>query len=153
MNLKKLSVVQIKKLCTAEQFAALNESELIEMFRYINNRILNLQGSPKLADVIERKWWECANTLLDKEICSRGICLTYVGFAPGAEGETVLEMLNSGESGIEDAYAVLELMNAQQLKNVETSVAKVVSQKPHLYQPFLNHLRQALQPLNGIMLN
>lgn len=116
------------------------------LFGYVNTQIFRRSKACGLDEVMERKWWEAALTLINNEVNSRDMQMMYIGIEKGNEGKSAIELLNMEDEDFQvQAYSILDILDFEALKRVEQEVKKVLYSNPSLYRPYMEEVRQQMQ--------
>ena len=152
-NIKDLSPQEVKKLCTKAKLKKLSEKELADLFGYVNSELFKLQVAHGMDAALERKWWDAALLLINDEVVGRGLQMLYVGIEKGNEGKSAIELLNMEDEDFQvQAYSILDTLDLEALKRVETEIKKVLYSNKPLYEPYMEEVHQQMRK-RAVMLN
>ena len=152
-NIKKLAPAEVKKLCSAVMLKKLTETELADLFGYVNSELFKLQGARGMNAALERKWWDAALLLINDEVVDRGLQMLYVGIEKGNEGKSAIELLNMEDEDFQvQAYSILDTLDLEALKRVEAEIKKVLYSNKPLYEPYMEEVHQQMRK-RTMMLN
>lgn len=152
-NIKKLAPAEVKKLCSAVKLKKLSEKELADLFGYVNSELFKLQVARGMDAALERKWWNAALLLVNNEVVDRGLQMIYVGIEKGNEGKSAIELLNMEDEDFQvQAYSILDTLDLEALKRVETEIKKVLYSNKPLYEPYMEEVHQQMHK-RAVMLN
>lgn len=152
-NIKKLAPAEVKKLCSAVMLKKLTETELADLFGYVNSELFKLQGARGMNAALERKWWDAALLLINDEVVDRGLQMLYVGIEKGNEGKSAIELLNMEDEDFQvQAYSILDTLDLEALKRVEAEIKKVLYSNKPLYEPYIEEVHQQMRK-RTMMLN
>ena len=152
-NIKDLSPQDVKKLCTKAKLKKLSEKELADLFGYVNSELFKLQVANGMDAALERKWWDAALLLINVEVVGRGLQMLYVGIEKGNEGKSAIELLNMEDEDFQvQAYSILDTLDLEALKRVETEIKKVLYSNKPLYEPYMEKVHQQMHK-RAVMLN
>lgn len=151
-NIKKLAPAEVKKLCSAVKLKKLSEKELADLFGYVNSELFKLQGARGMDAALERKWWNAALLLVNNEVVDRGLQMIYVGIEKGNEGKSAIELLNMEDEDFQvQAYSILDTLDLEALKRVETEIKKVLYSNKPLYEPYMEEIRQQMSKRTALL--
>lgn len=131
----------------------LTETELADLFGYVNSELFKLQGARGMNAALERKWWDAALLLINDEVVDRGLQMLYVGIEKGNEGKSAIELLNMEDEDFQvQAYSILDTLDLEALKRVEAEIKKVLYSNKPLYEPYIEEVHQQMRK-RTMMLN
>ncbi len=101
---------------------------------------------------LERKWWDAALLLINDEVVDRGLQMLYVGIEKGNEGKSAIELLNMEDEDFQiQAYSILEILDLEALKRVETEIEMVLFTNRQLYEPYMEEIRQQMNKRTALL--
>lgn len=101
---------------------------------------------------LERKWWDAALLLINDEVVDRGLQMLYVGIEKGNEGKSAIELLNMEDEDFQiQAYSILEILDLEALKRVETEIEMVLFTNKQLYEPYMEEIRQQMNKRTALL--
>ena len=101
---------------------------------------------------LERKWWDAALLLINDEVVDRGLQMLYVGIEKGNEGKSAIELLNMEDEDFQiQAYSILEILDWEALKRVETEIEMVLFTNKQLYEPYMEEIRQQMNKRTALL--
>ncbi len=101
---------------------------------------------------LERKWWDAALLLINDEVVNRGLQMLYVGIEKGNEGKSAIELLNMEDEDFQiQAYSILEILDLEALKRVETEIEMVLFTNRQLYEPYMEEIRQQMNKRTALL--
>lgn len=101
---------------------------------------------------LERKWWDAALLLINDEVVDRGLQMLYVGIEKGNEGKSAIELLNMEDEDFQiQAYSILEILDLEALKRVETEIEMVLFTNRQLYEPYMEEIRKQMNKRTALL--
>lgn len=125
---------------------------MADLFGYVNAELFKLQGARGMDAALERKWWDAALLLINDEVVDRGLQMLYVGIEKGNEGKSAIELLNMEDEDFQiQAYSILEILDLEALKRVETEIEMVLFTNRQLYEPYMEEIRKQMNKRTALL--